>query len=299
MSRPSWSVPSQNSARGPTGQTELGESGVAVLAVHRMAGPTGDQRSGEGEEDHQGDHDHRHDRSAIVAQPVERELRRRAGDDAVAGVLDHRGGAEHGIVDVDHRRSSTVAPSGCKHAVRWSSASPARGTRAGSSIRQSVFGVKAARMEPAAGRRRDRRRHVAGYQLAAPPRRWVGDGHGIEQRPRVRMPGRGEQRVGGGDLDDAPEIHHRDPVGDVLDDAEVVGNDDVGEVELALQALQQVDDLRLYRHVEGRHRLVADDEPRLEGEGAGDADALSLPAGERAGKRLWCSGLRPTSSISS
>ena len=67
---------------------------------------------------------------------------------------------------------------------------------------------------------------------------------------------------------------------DVLHHGEVVGDEQVGEAELALQVLQQVEDLRLDRHVERRDRLVADDELRLERERAGDADALALPAGE-------------------
>ena len=67
---------------------------------------------------------------------------------------------------------------------------------------------------------------------------------------------------------------------DVLDDRDVVGDEQVGEAELLLQVAQQVDDLRLHRHVERRHRLVADDQARVERQGAGDADALALPAGE-------------------
>ena len=43
---------------------------------------------------------------------------------------------------------------------------------------------------------------------------------------------------------------------------------------------QQVDDLRLDRHVERGHRLVADDQLRLARERPGDADALALAAGE-------------------
>ena len=47
-----------------------------------------------------------------------------------------------------------------------------------------------------------------------------------------------------------------------------------------LEALEQVDDLGLDRHVEGRDRLVADDQVRLDRERAGDPDALALAAGE-------------------
>ena len=67
---------------------------------------------------------------------------------------------------------------------------------------------------------------------------------------------------------------------DVLDHRQVVRDEQVGEAELLLQVLEQVDDLRLDRHVERRDRLVADDQLRLDRERARDADALALAAGE-------------------
>ena len=89
-----------------------------------------------------------------------------------------------------------------------------------------------------------------------------------------------EELVGGPELDHAAEVHDRDPVGDLPDHREVVRDEDVREVELVLERPQQREDLRLHGHVERRHRLVADDQPRVEREGAGDADPLPLPAGE-------------------
>ena len=106
------------------------------------------------------------------------------------------------------------------------------------------------------------------------------------------MAGRGEHVVRRCRLDDAAEVHHGHPVGDVLDDAEVVGDDEVGEVELALQPLEQVDDLRLDGDVERRHGLVADDESRLEGEGE-YADPLALTAGEGGGEPVVVLGVEP------
>ena len=50
--------------------------------------------------------------------------------------------------------------------------------------------------------------------------------------------------------------------------------------EVALEVAQQVEDLRLDRDVERRHRLVGDDQLRLQRERARDADALALAAGE-------------------
>ena len=89
-----------------------------------------------------------------------------------------------------------------------------------------------------------------------------------------------EQRFLAGDLDDAAEIHHGDAMADVLDHAEVVRDEQVGEAELLLQVHHQVEHLRLHRDVERRHRLVRDDHGGVERERAGNAEALALPAGE-------------------
>ena len=59
---------------------------------------------------------------------------------------------------------------------------------------------------------------------------------------------------------------------------EVVADEEIGQAELGAQVHQQVDDLGLDRDVEGRDRLVADHEVGLQGQGAGDADALALAA---------------------
>ena len=83
-----------------------------------------------------------------------------------------------------------------------------------------------------------------------------------------------------GRLDDLAEVHDHHPVGDVAHDVQVVRDEDVGEAEVALQVLEQVQDLRLHRDVERRDRLVADDQLRVDGERARDADALALAAGE-------------------
>ncbi len=68
------------------------------------------------------------------------------------------------------------------------------------------------------------------------------------------------------------------------DHAEIVADEEDREVEVAAQLHEQVQDLRLDRHVERRHRLVADEELGADGERAGDADALTLAAGELAGE---------------
>src|SRR6187200_809349 len=57
-------------------------------------------------------------------------------------------------------------------------------------------------------------------------------------------------------------------------------DEEVGQSELALQILQQVDDLGLDRHVERRDGFVADEEARSQRERTRDADALALTARE-------------------
>ena len=61
---------------------------------------------------------------------------------------------------------------------------------------------------------------------------------------------------------------------------EIVRDEQIGHPQLGLQCLEQIEDLRLHRHIEGRGRLVADQQFRLHGEGAGNGDALALPAGK-------------------
>ena len=85
---------------------------------------------------------------------------------------------------------------------------------------------------------------------------------------------------GGVELHDAPEVHNHDPVTDIFDDAEVMGDEHIGQVELLLQTAEEVDDLCLDRNVQGGYRLVTDDDLRLHREGARDIHTLPLAAGE-------------------
>ena len=84
----------------------------------------------------------------------------------------------------------------------------------------------------------------------------------------------------GRELDDAAAIHDGDAIANLAHQPEVVRDEEIRQAELLLQIEQQVHDLRLHRHVERRHGFVADDERRLEGERAREADALPLAAAE-------------------
>ena len=94
-------------------------------------------------------------------------------------------------------------------------------------------------------------------------------------------------------LDDPPQVHDRDPVGDVPDGGQVVGDEQQREPELPLQPAQQVQHLRLDADVEGGDRLVADQEVGLAGQCAGDADPLPLTAGELVRIPVGDRGVQP------
>src|SRR6185437_5751139 len=142
--------------------------------------------------------------------------------------------------------------------------------------------LPAACSEPAAGRWVRRVRNVALQHdaLSPAPVRRIFDRDRRQQRLCVRVRRALEDVVSRPDLDDLSEIHHRDAVGDVTDEREVVGDEERCETEVALQRLEQIDDLRADRHVQRRDGLVEDHHLRVEGERTGEADALALPTGE-------------------
>ena len=143
----------------------------------------------------------------------------------------------------------------------------------------AVGGPRAARMEGAARRRIERIRHLAGDGRA----RHAGHlqvGNRFEQHPRVRVLRRAEQPPRRRELDDPPQVHDADAVGDMMDDREVVRDEQVGQAHPARQVPHQVQHLRLHRHVERRRRLVADQEAWFGRQRAGDGNALPLPAGK-------------------
>ncbi len=186
-------------------------------------------------------------------------------DDAEAGGL----AQGHGRVLVRGKRQAWW------QATAWASAS---GRRAGSSRRQRsvATGQRGWKRQPAGTSVGLGRSPPRGARLALSR----GVRHRRDEGAGIRVARSGPQGRGRRALDDAAEIHHQHPVGDVLDHRQVVRDEQVGEPELAAHRGEQVEDLRLDRKIEGRDRLVADDEARLDHQGAGDADALALAAGE-------------------
>ena len=145
--------------------------------------------------------------------------------------------------------------------------------------------------EAASGPERTTARHVEGRRYIAlqndalvglcldgvrhADRRQQGIGVGVDG---VRV-----EFIGVGDLHDAAEVHDRDAVRNVVDHQQVVGDEQVGDSELLLEFFEHVDDLCLDGNVQGGYRLIADDEGRVDRQSAGNADPLSLSAGELVG----------------
>ena len=107
------------------------------------------------------------------------------------------------------------------------------------------------------------------------------------------MPRLAVERVARGELHDPAEVHHRDPVRDVADHAEIVRDEEVGEPEPLLEVFEQVDHLGLDGHVERGDRLVADDELGVQRERPGHPDALALAAGELVRVAVGEAGVEP------
>ena len=90
--------------------------------------------------------------------------------------------------------------------------------------------------------------------------------------------GAAEHHVRLSQLHQPAQVQHGDPVGDVSDHAEIVRDEQVRHLLVALQPDQQVQDRRLDRDVEGGRRFVAQDQSRITGERSRDGHALLQPA---------------------
>ena len=90
----------------------------------------------------------------------------------------------------------------------------------------------------------------------------------------------GEDLRGVADLHQLAALHHADAVGEAAHQVQVVGDEQQRHAHLALQLVQQRQDLRLDGHVQRGGRLVADQQLRRAGQRHRDHRALALAAGE-------------------
>lgn len=78
---------------------------------------------------------------------------------------------------------------------------------------------------------------------------------------------------------DLAMLHDDDVVAEAVCESEVMADEHVGDVSLFLQTIKQIEDGLLDGYVESGGGFVADDDFRLEDEGARDSDTLALAAG--------------------
>ena len=104
--------------------------------------------------------------------------------------------------------------------------------------------------------------------------------HGGEQRTRVRMLRPLQDIACRALLDHLAMLKHDHAIGDIGDDAEIVGDEHHRHVAATLQVADQLENLRLRRDVQRRRRLVGDQHGRLQRQRHGDHRALTLAAGQ-------------------
>ena len=92
-----------------------------------------------------------------------------------------------------------------------------------------------------------------------------------------------EDGVHGPLLDDPTQVHDGDLVAHLRDHAQVVRDQDDGHALALLERREEIQDLGLGGDVEGRGRLVGDQDARVAGEGEGDHGALAQAARQLEG----------------
>src|SRR6478736_1662887 len=134
--------------------------------------------------------------------------------------------------------------------------------------------ILAAGAETATRGRIDRARDFALQHdaLTAAHRRRQRPRLGRQQRLRIGMQRTLRDFLRGAKLDEPSEIHHRDALADVRNHREIVGDEHVGEPEIALQLGEQIQYVAADRHIQRRHYLVAHDQFRAQRQRARDHD---------------------------
>ena len=100
-----------------------------------------------------------------------------------------------------------------------------------------------------------------------------------QQRPGVGVTGLVENLLHGAHLHDLTAIEDGHTLGNVGNNAQVMGDIHGGEAQLVLQILDEPDDLSLNGHVQSGGGLVTDQDLGLAGQGDGDNDTLTHTAG--------------------
>ena len=118
-------------------------------------------------------------------------------------------------------------------------------------------------MEDTSGRRIVRARHIASKHDSLGLRLWVGYGYGGQQGSAVWVEGLCIDILGRCHFHQFSQIHDRNTIGDMTDDGQVVGDEQICKSTVVAQIGEQIEHLGLYRYIQSRNRLIKDDEFRL------------------------------------
>ena len=163
----------------------------------------------------------------------------------------------------------------------------------GGHIRAFIDGDRAPEPEPAARGRVDHLRRLALVGLGADRQRGARVGHGGDQQLGIGVARIGQHLLDRPGLGDLAGVHHDQPVGNVPRAGDVVGDVEDGHAHRVAQRRHQVEQADPDRHVEHRHRLVGQDQPRAARERLGEADPLPLAAAELVRVPLEHAGVQP------
>jgi hypothetical protein len=158
-------------------------------------------------------------------------------------------------------------------------------------VTKSGLGDGATRMEVTPSGRVEWRGNLALQDHALTGPVGVGQWDRRKQGLRVGVEWAPVQGVAVCDFDHPAQVHHGHAVRDVFDHCEVVGHEKQGQIEFILKFFEQIENLRLHRHVQCRDRLVGDDQPRPKNQGPGYPYPLALTARELMGKALGVVGV--------
>ncbi|MOA12453.1 hypothetical protein D3C78_1324480 [compost metagenome] len=75
-------------------------------------------------------------------------------------------------------------------------------------------------------------------------------------------------------------LHDVNVIGKLLHDRQVMGDEDHGHAAFLLQVADEIEDLRLHRHIQRGGRFIGNQHVRIVGERHGDHHTLSLAAGK-------------------
>ena len=104
-------------------------------------------------------------------------------------------------------------------------------------------------------------------------RRWGSGQQGLG----IGMQGASIEFFTGGELHDFTQVHDGHPIADVFYNAQVVGYEKVGQIELCLQILKKINDLCLDGNVQRRYGFITDDKLGIECQCPRNTDSLALP----------------------